>query len=198
MERPIIPKGPIQFSKPEGRAIMLTIAPTRDRNERALLIFDMMQSNVYGENAVHGAQDCVRFIEGELRYFRERGRNVISLVTSAPGVLPSPIVESLSPRSHEHLVYKQAPDAFLNTGLHDLLRAMKVTRLTMTGVGAASSILMTAATAINVGYEVVVPEPCIADDNTANRDAALHFIRNVWAPRPMNTPVVPMVNVAAS
>src|SRR5690606_5984356 len=48
--------------------------PMKSQSDRALIIIDMTPDKV---SEVPGARDLIRYIRGELRYFRERGRPVI-------------------------------------------------------------------------------------------------------------------------
>jgi nicotinamidase-related amidase len=177
---------------------MVEFPSTQWRGDRALLILDMVESSIHGPDAIPGAQDCIRFIEGELRYFRERDRSVIFLSTLMSGDSPSPFIEELLPRSNDTVIHKPGPDAFFQTELQDILARKKVRRLTMAGIGASSSILITAASAMSRGYSVAVPEPCVVDENPKNAAFALHLIRNVWSPMESQASILPMAGAAAS
>ncbi len=184
--------------KTQRKILMAEFPSSRWRGDRALLIFDMVEDAIHGPDSIEGAQDCIRFIDGELRYFRERDRSVIFLSTLCHGASPSPFIDELLPRSNETVIHKPGPDAFFQTELHETLARLKVKRLTMTGIGASSSILITAAAAMSRGYSVAAPEPCVVDENLQNRELALHIIRNVWSPVESPASILPMAGAAAS
>jgi nicotinamidase-related amidase len=175
---------------------MLKFPRSRLRSERALLIIDMVESMVYGPDAIAGAKECIRFIEGELRYFRERDRSILFLSTLGLNTAPSPFISELTPRSTEPIIYKSAPDGFFGSNLSGTLDDLNVSRLTLTGVVASTSILLTGGSAMARGYHVVVPNPCVADNDPESQGYALHLIRNVWKPIELEWPVLALADAA--
>lgn len=151
------------------------------RSDRALVVVDMVESLVRGDQAVPGAAEMVRYVRGEVRYFRERGRPVLFAYTEDKHGAPE-VIQELTPRANEIVLVKRAPSAFFGTGLDELLRRAEVRRLTLVGLETATSILLTAADAYARGYEVVVPDPCVSDRNEDDHRFALHLIRDVWRP----------------
>jgi nicotinamidase-related amidase len=144
------------------------------QSDRALVVLDMTEG---GCAEVPAARELVRYIRGELRYFRERGRPVIFVATTGGGsVLPE-----LTPRTGEPVVEKSAPSAFFATNLDELLPD-SVRRLTLVGVESTGSVLLTAADAMARGYQVVVPEPCAAARDADDHAFAMRLIRDVWKP----------------
>jgi nicotinamidase/pyrazinamidase len=167
-------------------------------SDRALILIDMVVDRVSkdGARAIPGAHELVRFVQGELRYFRERGRPVIFVCTvGADGVMPT-ILQELTPRTGERVLAKRAFSAFFETGLDEVLPRQSVRRLTLTGVETNTSILMTAADAWARGYHVVVPEPCVCARDVEDHRFALRQIREVWPsqgpPPPGQRPAEPM------
>ena len=155
------------------------------RSDRALLIFDMVPRLVEGEgpDVIIGASELVRYIEGELRYFRERDRPVIHLLTEVPGEPPDPIIDALTPRTGESVWHKPAASAFFETPLEPFIHRNGVRRLTLVGIGTATSILLTAADAYARGLGVVLPEPCLCDRDPDDHAFAMHLMTDVWGPR---------------
>jgi nicotinamidase-related amidase len=70
-----------------------------------------------------------------------------------PGVEFQP---ELAPRPHEHVVEKNVPDAFVNTGLERWLHARGESALVIVGVSTNNSVESTARTAGNLGFETYV------------------------------------------
>lgn len=165
----------------EGHKGNGTAAPEGKRSDRALVLVDLVEPLVRGEGAVPCALEMVRYIRGELRYFRERGRPVVFVHTDDGAGAPD-IIQELTPRAGEPVLKKRAPSAFFETGLDDILRRTAVRRLTLVGIETSGAILLTAADAYARGYEVVVPDPCVCARNEEDHRFALHLIRDVWRP----------------
>lgn len=149
----------------------------KSQSDRALIIIDMTPDKV---SEVPGARDLIRYIRGELRYFRERGRPVIFACTERgegkPGVIPE-----LTPRTGETVLFRHTPSIFFETALDEILPP-EVRRLTLTGIETHTSILLSAADAYARGYQVVVPEPCACASDPADHAFAMRLIRDVWRP----------------
>jgi nicotinamidase-related amidase len=157
-----------------------------EQSDRALLVLDMTPSRVAD---VPGAQELVRYIRGELRYFRERGRPVIFAVGTGE---PAELIPELTPRTGEPILQKGTPSAFFGTDLDEHLPD-SIRRLTLVGLDTATSILLTAGDAYARGYQVVVPEPCAASSDPADHEAAMHLIRDVWKPHGVDRgPLIPL------
>lgn len=149
-------------------------------SDRALLILDMTADRVTGPDAVPGATQIVRYVQGELRYFRERGRPVIFALTAPDLSEPPAILQELTPRSDERVLLKAAPSAFYDTDLGEVLKAQRVRRLTLVGLETHTSVLLSAADAVARGLHVVVPDPCVCSANPDDHRFALRQIREVW------------------
>lgn len=137
---------------------------------------------------IPGAKDLIRYIRGELRYFRERDRPVI--FTCREGAMSrreGVVVPELTPRTTERVLFRHTPSAFFGTALDELLPA-STRRLTLVGVDTATSILLTAADAYARGFQVVVPEPCVCAEDPADHAFAMRLIRERWQPWGRETP----------
>jgi nicotinamidase-related amidase len=161
-----------------------------NRSERAMIILDMTNEIAHPEGSKYEPTtvDIIPYLQGELTYFRERMRPVIFCYT-----LPThhadqsievvdfnaKIVHPLSPRSKEICIVKQRPNAFFKTDLIDVLQNLRVRNLTIVGAMAHTSVLTTAASALDYGFSVVVPETCVCSGNPHDQAAALCLI-NTW------------------
>jgi nicotinamidase-related amidase len=74
----------------------------------------------------------------------------------APGQSGVEFQERLAPLPHEHVVEKNVPDAFINTGLERWLHARAIRSLVIAGVSTNNSVEATARTAGNLGFATVV------------------------------------------
>jgi nicotinamidase-related amidase len=156
-------------------------APAPGRNapgesDRALIVLDMTLDRFRGSGALEGATSIVRFVQGELRYFRERGRTVVFANEETSSV----VIQELTPRSDERVLKKPSPSAFFATDLDAQLQRRRIRRVTLVGLETHTAVLLTAADALARGYEVVVPDPCVfARDADAHR-SALALLRDHW------------------
>ncbi len=74
---------------------------------------------------------------------------------------------ALAPLDHEHVVEKNVPDAFVNSGLERWLRVRDLRRLVIVGVSTSNSVEATARSAGNLGFDThVVADGCFAFDKT--------------------------------
>jgi nicotinamidase-related amidase len=148
----------------------------RGESDRALVVLDMTLDRFRGERAMAGAAAIVRYVQGELRYFRERGRPIFF----ANDLLAAAVIQELTPRSDEPVLKKVAPSAFFRTDLEAHLARHHVRRLTVVGLETHTSVLITAADALSRGLQVVVPEPCVFASDAWSHEAALRLLRDEW------------------
>ena len=73
-----------------------------------------------------------------------------------PGQPGAEFQDSLAPLASEHVVEKNVPDAFINTGLERWLRVRDIERLVLVGVSTNNSVEATARTAGNLGFDTRV------------------------------------------
>jgi ureidoacrylate peracid hydrolase len=90
--------------------------------------------------------------------YRLRGR--IPCVVGTHGAEPLAVAV---PRAGEQVVVKQSFDAFLRTDLDELLRTARKRFVLVAGLVTSTCVLLTAATATQLGYLVAVVEDCCAD-----------------------------------
>ncbi len=149
-------------------------------SDRALLVLDMTLDRFRGADAIDGAGSIVRFVQGELRYFRERGRVVVFANDARDEDAVAAVIQELTPRSAERILKKPAPSAFFGTDLDTQLRQRRIRRLTLVGLETHTAVLLTAADALSRGYEVVVPDPCVFARDVAAHESALRLLRDHW------------------
>lgn len=151
-----------------------------NRSERAILVVDMI--NEFADNSggsfISQTKEIIPYVLGELQYFRERSRPVLfcNTVWEKSNEHSRAVIRELSPRSKEICINKTRPDAFFNTELKSVLEQLKVKNVTIVGVPFHTSILLTAAAAMDYGYSVVVPETCVCSAHEQDYTAALRII----------------------
>jgi nicotinamidase-related amidase len=130
----------------------------------ALLIIDMQnamcsqtlppRNNPAAEDNIGRLQRAWRAAGQPLVFVRHISRSPTS--PFAPGQHGAMFQERFLPQPHEHVVEKNVPDAFINTGLERWLHARALRRLVIAGVSTNNSVEATARTAGNLGFDVVV------------------------------------------
>jgi nicotinamidase-related amidase len=141
--------------------------------QTALIIIDMQQgmlSTTLPPRNNPQAEDNIARLHAA---WRESGRPVVSVrhisrsPTSvfAPGQSGVEFQQRFQPLAHEHVVEKNVPDAFINTGLERWLHVRGIRHLVIVGVSTNNSVEATARTAGNLGFEtVVVADACFSFD----------------------------------
>lgn len=130
----------------------------------ALLIIDMQVGMTWPEPAVRNNHQAEAVIAGLLKAWRLRNEPVVhvrhmSRTPGSPFWPGQPGVEfqpELAPLPHEHVVEKNVPDAFVNTGLERWLHARGESALVIVGVSTNNSVESTARTAGNLGFKTYV------------------------------------------
>ncbi len=130
----------------------------------ALIVIDMQnamrsdslppRNNPAAEDHIARLQRAWRDTQHPLVSVRHISRSPTSLF--APGQPGAAFQERFLPRPQEHIVEKNVPDAFINTGLERWLHARGVRRMVIAGVSTNNSVEATARTAGNLGFDVVV------------------------------------------
>jgi nicotinamidase-related amidase len=129
-----------------------------------LLIIDMQVGMTWPEASVRNNLDAESVIERLLTDWRARRGTVvhvrhISRTVGSPFWPGQPGVEfqpALAPLPTEHVVEKNVPDAFINTGLERWLRVRGETAIVIVGVSTNNSVESTARTAGNLGFRTFV------------------------------------------
>ncbi len=115
---------------------------------------------------------------GRLRdHFSDSGSSTVVLVRyvradgadGGTGAAPNQLVPGCEARPGDHLVTKHGLDAFEDTELDGILRREEVTEVVVAGLSTAHGVAATSATALRLGYGVVV-----VTDATASVDEAQH------------------------
>jgi len=139
----------------------------------ALLIIDMQQGMLSPTLPPRNNPDAEDNIARLLAAWRQADRPVVLVrhisrsPTSvfAPGQRGVEFQERFTPRAHEHVVEKNVPDAFINTGLERWLHARGIRDVVIAGVSTNNSVEATARTAGNLGFAtVVVADACFTFD----------------------------------
>jgi nicotinamidase-related amidase len=164
----------------------------RSSRGRAILLLDLVHDRLHPDGAcpVSAPAALRRFVQGELDYFRERGRPVIHVSTrsnragpggaaAAPDRSPAAggeFDEQFAPRADELVIDKPRASAFDGTDLAARLAELDVGQVTLVGVETHGSVLATLIDAVGLGYQVVVPDTCVASSQPELHQAALKLV----------------------
>ncbi|MFZ6875280.1 cysteine hydrolase family protein [Undibacterium sp. Di27W] len=141
--------------------------------ETALIIIDMQRGMAdprAGRRNNPQAEDNIRQL---LLAWRAEGRPIVFVrhMSRAPGSLFWPgqpgneFQENLAPLASEHVVEKNVPDAFINTGLERWLHMRGIGDLVIVDVSTNNSVEATARSAGNLGFATtVVADACFSFD----------------------------------
>jgi nicotinamidase-related amidase len=129
-----------------------------------LLIVDMQVGMTWPAPEVRNNHSAEEAIAGLLAGWRERGAPVVHIRHLSrnpespfwPGQSGVEFQQPLVPLLHEHVVDKNVPDAFLNTGLERWLHARGESDVVIVGVSTNISVESTARTAGNLGFRTYV------------------------------------------
>ncbi|MRW92567.1 isochorismatase family protein [Duganella sp. FT80W] len=129
-----------------------------------LIIIDMQKGMASAAAGQRNNPDAEQNIAALLQAWRKAGAPVVHVrhMSRTPGSVFWPgqpgaeFQEQLAPLPNSHVLEKNVPDAFINTGLERWLRVRDITRLVIVGVSTNNSVEATARTAGNLGFDTEV------------------------------------------
>lgn len=132
----------------------------------ALIIVDMQVGMSWPEAAARNNHQAEQVIAGLLEQWRERGAPIVHVRHISrtagspfyPGQPGADFQPELTPLASEHVVEKNVPDAFINTGLERWLHVRGISSVLIAGVSTNNSVESTARTAGNLGFKTFVAE----------------------------------------
>jgi nicotinamidase-related amidase len=130
----------------------------------ALVIIDMQKCMATQAAGPRNNPDAERQIARLLQAWRNVGATIVHVrhMSRTPGSLFWPgqsgveFQDALAPLPSEHVVEKNVPDAFVNSGLERWLRVRGISRLVLVGVSTNNSVESSARSAGNLGFETQV------------------------------------------
>lgn len=130
----------------------------------ALIIIDMQKGMASPAAGQRNNPDAEQNIAALLRAWNKAGATVVhvrhmSRTPSSvfwPGQPGAEFQEQFAPQANGHVLEKNVPDAFVNTGLERWLRVRDLTRLVIVGVSTNNSVEASARTAGNLGFDTQV------------------------------------------
>jgi nicotinamidase-related amidase len=133
-------------------------------NTPALLIVDMQVGMSWPSSGIRNNPGAERAMVELLSTWRTRNAPLahirhISRTPGSPFWPGQPGAEfqpGLAPLGPEHVVEKNVPDAFVNTGLERWLHVRGITWVVIVGVSTSNSVEATARTAANLGFTTYV------------------------------------------
>lgn len=150
----------------------------------ALLIVDMQVGMTWLAPAVRNNPRAEQVMAALLKAWRNDGRSIVHIRHISrtpgspfwPGQPDAEFQPALAPLAGEHVVEKNVPDTFINTGIERRLHMRGISSVVIAGVSTNNSVESTARTAGNLGLRTfVVTDTTFAfektDFNGAHRTA---------------------------
>jgi len=160
--------------------------------QTALIIIDMqigMQSATLPPRNNPGAEQQIAIL---LAAWRDAGAPVVHVrhisrgqSVFSPGQIGAAFQEPFQPRPDEHVVEKNVPDAFIQSGLERWLHVRGIRAVVIAGVSTNHSVESTARTAGNLGF-----------DTTVVADATFAFAQHDFAGTPRSADDVHAMSLA--
>lgn len=150
----------------------------KDRSGRAIIVLDMVNEIIHieGKHFEQKALAILPYVQGEIQYFRERGRPIIFCNSKREEGFGQHVIQALSPRSKEICLIKPGLNAFFNTDLFAILTELQIKTITIVGVFTNENVVATALSALDHGFSIVVPETCVGAREQQDQLAALRLI----------------------
>jgi len=164
----------------------------------ALLIIDMLNDFVL-EGApleVPDARGVIPAIKREIELARRENRPVIYVCDAhepddkefsrfgwpahaIKGTRGAEVVDELSPEGDDIVIQKTTYSGFYNTKLDEILKALDINSLRLTGCVTHICVMFTASDAVLRGYKVTVVSDGVAGLSREDHEAALRIMKNV-------------------
>jgi len=161
----------------------------------AIIVIDMLNDFVGGKLGFERAKAIVPNIRRLLDFAHERGIPVIYVCDAhtpedpelklwgehaMAGSEGAQVVPELNPTKKDSVLEKHTYDIFFNTDMDEMLRGMGVKKLVLTGVVTEICVQNSAAGAFLRGYEIAVPEDCVASPDESVHRASLEYMKRVY------------------
>ena len=165
-------------------------------SHKALIIVNMLRDFIE-EGApmeVPAGRWIVENIAGEIRYAREKGRPIIFICQShekddpdfdahppyaVKGTPGAEVIDAFEPQAGDQVVLKTGYSGFFRTNLEKILDELDIDEVFITGVTTNTCVLYTAMDAVQRGFGVIVPGPCVAALTEEDHNFALRQINEV-------------------
>ena len=135
-----------------------------DSQQSALIVIDMQQgmqspslpsrNNLNAENNIAALLASWRKLSTPIVHVRHISRSPSSVFW--PGQVGATFQERFLPSTEEHVIEKNIPDAFINTGLERWLHSRGIRSLVLVGVSTNNSVEASARSAGNLGFSTRV------------------------------------------
>ena len=164
----------------------------------AVIVIDMLNDFVGGKLGFGRAKAIIPNIRRLLDFAHKRGNPVIYVCDAhspedpelklwgehaMAGSEGARVVPELKPTKKDSILEKHGYDIFFNTELDEMLHGIGVKRLVLTGVVTEICVQNSAAGAFLRGYEITVPEDCVASPDESLHRASLDYMKRVYGAR---------------
>lgn len=117
----------------------------------------------------------VIYVNDNFGQWQSNMENIIEKCLQGRG---QPVVEQLRPAKNDYFVVKPKHSGFFSTPLSSLLSQLEATTLILTGIAGNICVLFTANDAYMRGYDLYIPDDCIASNVREDNEYALRLMKN--------------------
>lgn len=153
--------------------------------DRALFVVDMIKAHIGDNHANAHIESLIGMIAGEIEYFRKKNRPVFYFISEyfkkALNNEYSSLISSLALRPTDIVLMKPNLSCFSNIELEDIMKKLKISRITLSGMQTHTSILATAIDAMARGFTVATPQTCVYSFDQDKHEMALKLIREDYS-----------------
>jgi len=168
------------------------------RENRALLVIDMLNDFFYGKLKCERCQKIIPDIKKLIDFSRDKKIPVIYICDShtptdlefrmwpehaVEGTEGAEVIPELKPGKNDFIIKKRKYSAFFQTGLDSLLREMEIRELILSGILTDICIQHTAADAFYRGYKTVIPKECTEALSDEDRENSFGVMQNLYNTR---------------
>lgn len=139
----------------------------------SVLIVHIQMTTLPGRLSDSPAQ--IRFNLRMHENFRQGGTPLTYAIDGTKG---HQFIDDFKPQDNELVVRKSRSSGFWGTNLNQLLRSNAIESVIITGVTTEGCVESTARDAMFSDFYVVIPQDCVASDDTAQHEASLLLMRN--------------------
>ncbi|KAH7123210.1 isochorismatase [Dactylonectria estremocensis] len=160
------------MASPSSFRQILGVPPsTASVKDSTLIIIDAQNEYAEGKLQVSNISPSLQVIASLLEKYRQAKGNVVHVVHVTPDGAPvftpntklAEVLEELTPREGEKIVYKNHPSSFAKTDLEEHLQSISSKKIVLTGYMAHVCVSTTARHGAQLGYDVVVVEDGVGD-----------------------------------
>ena len=153
----------------------------------ALLIINMINEYVFGENKCENPKEIIGPIRNASSLFREKSFPVIYLNDSNKNDSEEEIIEDLAPKEGDFIIKKRKYSGFYGTELEEILEKKGIKNLVFSGLQTSLSVRHTAADAYYRDYKCIMLTNACCDVKKDLHLKSILYIRDYYGASAVST-----------